>query len=118
MAYSAIQLAELPARERGVCCEPPRTLPRKRVDELTDVLKALADPTRVEIVSILREAKAPVCICDLTAAFELSQPTLSHHMAKLREAGIVEAEKCGIWIHYRLSAELPEAARRLVDAIG
>ena len=114
----AVQTDPTTERQRGVCCALPRRLRPEKVDQLTDVLKALADPTRVEIVSILRSAEQPVCICDLTAAFELSQPTLSHHMAKLRDAGLVEVEKRGIWAFYRLRTDLPAAARRLVEAIA
>ncbi len=110
-------MASVPVRERGVCCAPVRRLAPKRVEQLSELLKALADPTRVEIVAILREAKDPLCICDLTAAFDLTQPTLSHHMAKLREAGIVESEKRGIWTFYRLRDDLSPEARRLVNAV-
>jgi ArsR family transcriptional regulator len=116
--FPTIPLVELPVRERGVCCVPARRLPAERVNELTGVLKALADPTRVEMVAILKEAGVPMCICDLDAAFDLSQPTLSHHMAKLKDAGLVEAVKQGIWVFYRLRDDLSPAARRLVDAIA
>ena len=111
-------VGELPIRLRGVCCAPPRRLRPERVDELSGVLKALADPTRLEIVAILRDATDPVCVCDLVAAFDLSQPTLSHHVAKLREAGLVDAEKRGLWTFYRLRDDLAAGARRLVDAIA
>lgn len=93
-------------------------MPAARVEQLSEVLKALADPTRLEIVAILRDATEPVCVCDLTTTFDLSQPTLSHHMARLREAGLVESEKRGIWSFYRLRGDLPAPARRLVEAIG
>jgi ArsR family transcriptional regulator len=69
------------------------------------------------MVAILRDAEAPVCVCDFTAAFELSQPTVSHHMAKLREAGLVESEKRGIWSFYSLRRDLPAATRRLVESL-
>lgn len=111
-------MTELPVRERGVCSAPPRRMRAQRVAELTRVMKALADPTRLEIVAILREAEQPVCICDLTEAFDLSQPTLSHHMAKLRDAGLVEAGRNGIWCFYSLRADLPAAVRRIVEAIA
>lgn len=104
-------------RERGVCCTPPRRLRPERVAQLSDVLKALADPTRLEMAAILRDADEPVCICDLTAAFDLAQPTVSHHMARLREAGLVAAQKQGIWTFYRLRDDLPAPVRRLVDAV-
>lgn len=109
---------ELPVRERGVCCTPEKRMRPERVEQLSDVLKALADPTRLEMVAIIRDAKAPVCICDLTATFDLSQPTVSHHMARLREAGLVEAEKRGIWSFYRLRTDLPTPVKRFVEAIG
>jgi ArsR family transcriptional regulator len=109
---------ELPVRQRGVCCAPPRRLRAEKVAELSGLMKALADPTRLEIVGILREAKEPVCICDLAAAFDLSQPTLSHHMAKLRDAGLVESGKSGIWCFYSLRKDLPASIQRIVEAVA
>ncbi len=82
------------------------------------MLKALADPTRLQIVLVLRDAAKPVCVCDFTAAFDLAQPTVSHQRAKLREAGLVEATSEGIWTYYRLRHDLPGPVRRLVDAVG
>lgn len=76
--------------------------------ELAATFKALADPTRVAIVN--RLAAGECCVCDLTAAFELSQPTVSHHLRILRDAGLVEAERRGTWAYYRL---LPLAIERL-----
>lgn len=108
----------LPERERGVCCPPRLVMPATKVDDLAVVLRALADPTRLQMVLALRGSEAPVCICDFTAAFDLSQPTLSHHMAKLREAGLVEAERNGIWTYYRLRRDLPVSVRRLVESLG
>jgi|SRR5919201_2740499 ArsR family transcriptional regulator len=108
----------LPERERGVCCTLELELPAGRADEIVDVLKALADPTRVQMVLALREAKEPACICDFTATFGLSQPTVSHHMKKLRDAGLVEASRQGIWTYYRLRPHLPERVRRILDALG
>jgi len=92
-------------------------MPAKQVEQLSDVLKALADPTRLEIVGILRDATEPVCVCDLTSTFDLSQPTLSHHMARLRKAGLIESEKRGIWAFYRLRTDLSPQVRRFVEAI-
>jgi ArsR family transcriptional regulator, arsenate/arsenite/antimonite-responsive transcriptional repressor len=108
----------LPDRERGVCCTVDLALPASRASEIADVLKALADPTRVQIILSLRAAKAPVCVCDFTAAFGLSQPTISHHIGKLREAGLVEATKQGVWSYYRLAPHLPTQVRRIVEALG
>jgi ArsR family transcriptional regulator len=115
MATTTLPLVE---RERGVCCVPKKVPRADRVEAAADVLKALADPTRLAMALILRDAEEPVCICDLVGAFDLSQPTVSHHMARLREAGLVESEKQGIWAFYRLRRDLPTATRRIIDAIG
>ncbi|HET8569693.1 MAG TPA: metalloregulator ArsR/SmtB family transcription factor [Candidatus Limnocylindria bacterium] len=109
----------LPAalRTKGTCCVIQDRPSERRADATAGLFRALADPTRVAIVSILRDAKDPVCICDLVATFELSQPTVSHHMARLREAGLVESIRSGIWAFYRLRRDLPAPARRVIDAI-
>ena len=77
---------------------------------LAAVFKALADPTRVAIVSRLALAVEKCCVCDLTAAFDLSQPTVSHHLRILRDAGLVESERRGTFAYYWL---VPEAIERL-----
>jgi len=63
-------------------------------------LRAAADPTRLGVLQLLAAAKAPVCVCDITARFRLSQPTISHHLRILRRAGLVSASRRGIWAHY------------------
>ncbi|MGH2379504.1 MAG: ArsR/SmtB family transcription factor [Candidatus Limnocylindria bacterium] len=108
---------ELPVRERGVCCAPALPLGPEKAGELAAVLKALADPTRLQMTLILRDAKEAVCICDLTGAFDLGQPTIWHHMARLREAGLVDSEKRGIWAYYWLRKDLSPATRALLAAL-
>ena len=111
-------LRELPViRERGTCCELPVTVDLEWATRQADLLKALADPTRLTMVAALRSAAEPVCICDFTGALSLSQPTISHHMAKLREAGLIESEKRGIWVYYRLRAGLPGNVTKLLDTL-
>ena len=88
-------------------------MPREEADRLAATFKALADPTRVAIVNRL-SAGTDVCVCDLTDAFELSQPTISHHLGVLRAAGLIEGEKKGTWSYYRL---VPGAVERLRDAL-
>jgi ArsR family transcriptional regulator len=98
-----------------ICCGPAtQPLPQEARDELAARFKALADATRVAIVN--RLAAAPeVCVCDLTAGFELSQPTISHHLKILREAGLVESNRRGTWAYYRL---VPAAIESLRGALG
>ncbi|TML59517.1 MAG: helix-turn-helix transcriptional regulator [Actinobacteria bacterium] len=104
-------IAVLPA----ICCGPetePLTPPER--DELAARFKALADPTRVAIVNRLSVADE-VCVCNLTQTFDLSQPTISHHLKVLRDAGLVEASRRGTWAYYRL---VPEAIAALRLALG
>ena len=82
------------------CSDAPPLAPETRA-ALAERLKALADPTRIGIVNRLAGADE-LCVCDLTDAFDLSQPTISHHLRVLREAGLVEARKQGTWAYYRL----------------
>ena len=74
--------------------------------------KALADPTRVNLVAMLAGAPGSLCVCELEAAFDLSQPTISHHLKLLREAGIVSSSRRGSNVHYTLDAD---ALRELVS---
>ena len=98
-----------------ICCGPEvEPLDRDASERLAARFKALADPTRVAIVNAL-SASGEVCVCNLTATFELSQPTISHHLKVLRQAGLVEASRRGTWAYYRL---VPEAIDALRGALG
>ncbi len=103
-------------RERGVCCDLPMVQESWAI-ERAELMKALADPTRLTMLASLWKSGAPICICDFTAGLELTQPTISHHMAKLKEAGLVDSEKRGIWIYYRLRDKLPTATRKLLSQL-
>jgi ArsR family transcriptional regulator len=104
-------IAILPA----ICCGPEaEPLAVHERDQLAAKFKALADPTRVAIVNCLSAADE-VCVCNLTDTFHLSQPTISHHLKILREAGLVTASRRGTWAYYRL---VPEAIAELRGALG
>jgi len=108
---------ELPVlRQRGVCCGLPE-VNATWAEGTAGLMKALADPTRLTMVASLWKANAPICICDFTAGLELSQPTISHHMAKLKEVGLVESEKRGIWVYYRLRSDLAPGTRNLLSEL-
>ncbi len=97
------------------CCAPGAPLlPESERTALAERFKALADPTRVGIVNRLAGADE-VCVCDLVARSALSQPTISHHLRLLREAGLVESERRGTWAYYRL---VPQAIDDLRAALG
>jgi len=78
--------------------------------DLASIAKALSDPIRVQLVDVLRKHAGMVCVCELVDLFDVSQPTISHHLRALRDAGIVESEKQGLWAYYYV---LPEALDRL-----
>lgn len=79
-------------------------------EQIADIFRAVADPTRAQILHMLRAAWEPVCVCDFTAVFELSQPTVSHHLGKPRQAGLITSFKKGIWTFHRRAEPLPAAA--------
>lgn len=98
-----------------ICCTPAAPLlSQPEAEELAARFKALADPTRIAIVNRLSAADE-VCVCDMNAAFDLSQPTISHHLRILRDAGLVDVSRRGTWAYYRL---VPEAIAALQGALG
>ena len=100
-------LAVLPT----LCCGPGTPpLAQAERDLLAARFKALADPTRVAIVNRLAAADE-VCVCDFVASLDLAQPTISHHLKILRDAGLVEASRRGTWAYYRLVPEAIDALR-------
>jgi ArsR family transcriptional regulator len=88
-------------------------LPAPEQERLVGVFKALADPTRLEILRLLAVQRGPTCVCDVVAHFGLAQPTISHHLRVLREAGLLRASKLGVWSFYEPD---PEARRVLSEA--
>ena len=111
----AVDLALAPKTKRApgdVCCEPVvyPDVDRERALRMADVAKALGDPVRLQLVDVLRKHAGKVCVCELVPLFDISQPTLSHHLKKLREAGIVDSERRGLWAYYYV---LPGALEEL-----
>jgi ArsR family transcriptional regulator len=98
------------------CCSvrAVRPLPARDQERLVAAFKALADPTRIEILRLVGAQSGPVCVCDIVDRFDLAQPTISHHLKVLREAGLLRTSKIGIWAFYELDAE----ARDLLDEAG
>jgi ArsR family transcriptional regulator, arsenate/arsenite/antimonite-responsive transcriptional repressor len=86
----------------GPCCEPVvyPDVEREQAERMATIAKALGDPIRLQLVDVLRKHAGRVCVCELVPLFDLSQPTVSHHLRKLREAGIVGFERQGLWAYY------------------
>jgi ArsR family transcriptional regulator len=88
------------------CCTPlgPAPLSNEEAERMAGALRVLADPVRLQIVSLLGSTEE-ACVCDLTAPVGVSQPTVSHHLRVLLDAGLVEREQRGRWVYYRLRPE-------------
>ena len=85
------------------CCESKPAPKVRDLEALTKVYAALADPTRLRILALLRDGE--VCVCHLHASLDVPQPTASRHLAYLRKAGLVDARRAGVWMHYRLTPQ-------------
>jgi ArsR family transcriptional regulator len=100
-------LTLLSPAETAACCAPLSAEP---------LLKALADPVRLRLMSLVASRPdGEACVCDLNDAFDLSQPTISHHLKVLHEAGLVDRDKRGVWVYYRVR---PQALASLGALIG
>ncbi len=109
----SIDLVLAPKRKRLAgepCCEPVvyPDVEREKAARMAVVAKALGDPVRLQLVDVLRKHAGRVCVCELVPLFEIAQPTLSHHLKKLREAGIVDSERRGLWAYYYVNPEALE----------
>jgi ArsR family transcriptional regulator len=83
---------------------------------LAPMFKALGDPVRLRLMSMIASAGSEACVCDLSAEFDLSQPTISHHLKVLREAGLVDSQRRGTWVYYRVHPEALRLLSGLLDA--
>jgi ArsR family transcriptional regulator, arsenate/arsenite/antimonite-responsive transcriptional repressor len=108
-----LELAPKTKRPPGErCCEPVvyPDVERAQAARMAEVAKALGDQVRLQLVDVLRRHAGKVCVCELVPLFDISQPTLSHHLSKLRAAGIVDSERRGLWAYYYVK---PEALKEL-----
>src|SRR4051795_10980984 len=89
--------------ETVACCSPldKQPLEREQAERIAPLLKALADPVRLRLLSLVAShADGEACVCDLNDAFDLSQPTISHHLKVLHEVGLLDRSKRGVWVYY------------------
>jgi ArsR family transcriptional regulator len=111
----SVDLELSPKQKRGAgepCCEPVvyPDVQREQAVRMAAVAKALGDPIRLQLVDVLRQHAGKVCVCELVPLFDVAQPTLSHHLGKLRQAGIVDSERQGLWAYYYV---IPDALEEL-----
>ena len=105
MSKSVLELTPV---ETVACCAPLATEPLSAdaAERIAPLLKALADPVRLRLLSLVAShGDGEACVCDLNDAFDLSQPTISHHLKVLHEAGLLDRTKRGVWVYYRIQAE-------------
>ncbi|MET7683832.1 metalloregulator ArsR/SmtB family transcription factor [Streptomyces sp. NPDC005423] len=105
-------------QDADACCPAMLTAPMDegRAVELAKVFKALGDPVRLRLLSMIASRDGgEICVCDLTPAFALSQPTISHHLKLLKQAGLIASERRGTWVYYRL---LPATTDRLAQVLS
>jgi ArsR family transcriptional regulator len=102
------------------CCAPlgAPVLDEEEALATAEVFRALADPARVRIVNVLATTGEPVCVCELIEPLELSQPTVSHHLKKLLDAGLLEREQCGKWAYFSLKRDAVEKLAAVADLKG
>ena len=104
--------------DTAACCSPLTSEPltMEQATQVAPMLKALADPVRLRLLSLVASHQdGEACICELNDAFDLSQPTISHHMKVLHEAGLVDRDKRGVWVYYQVR---PQALASLGTLIG
>lgn len=129
MAAGPIAIESKKKRPAGEPCCVPVAYPdidREKAERMAQRAKALADPVRIQLVDVLRGHAGKVCVCELVPLFDLSQPSISHHLKVLREAGVVASERQGLWSFYyvvpgaleELSAWLRASSRRETGRTG
>jgi ArsR family transcriptional regulator len=109
----AVDLELAPKQKRPAgepCCEPVvyPDVERREAEQMARVAKALGDPIRLQLVDVLRKHAGKVCVCELIPLFDVGQPTVSHHLKVLRDAGIVDSERRGLWAYYYVKTDALE----------
>ena len=114
-----LELAPKQKRAAGEPCCQPVVYPdveRRQAERMAAVAKALGDPIRLQLVDVLRKHAGKVCVCELTPLFDVGQPTVSHHLKVLREAGVVDSERRGLWAYYYVRPEALEEVSRWLSS--
>lgn len=96
-ADPTIQIAQT-----GESCSTPSTMSDQEAERFASLFKAISHPVRVKMLDIIHRANTEVCVCDVEACFDLSQPTISHHLKILRDAGLIASEQRGLWVYHRI----------------
>ncbi|HEY3958150.1 MAG TPA: metalloregulator ArsR/SmtB family transcription factor [Streptosporangiaceae bacterium] len=109
------------AQDDAVCCAPlsQGPLSLEQAEQVAPLLKALADPVRLRLMSLVASRPGgEACVCDLTAGFDLSQPTISHHLKVLHEEGLLDRDKRGVWVYYKVRSQAMASLGALIGYPG
>jgi ArsR family transcriptional regulator, arsenate/arsenite/antimonite-responsive transcriptional repressor len=121
VSKSVIELPLVLPDSALACCAPLAREPMTadQAEQVSGLLKAIADPVRLRLMSmVLSHQGGEACVCDLTPAFDLSQPTISHHLKVLHEAGLLDREKRGVWVYYKAKPEAMTAMTSLFASVS
>jgi ArsR family transcriptional regulator, arsenate/arsenite/antimonite-responsive transcriptional repressor len=114
-------LLELTPVQTVACCSPltKEPLSSDQADRISPLLKALADPVRLRLLSLVASHQdGEACVCDLNDAFELSQPTISHHLKVLHDSGLLDRSKRGVWVYYRVNTQALADVGALIGGVA
>ena len=118
---NSLVLEPVPGSASAVACCPPLTrtaLTPDQAETAAVMFKALGDPVRLRLLSMIASrTEGGVCVCELTPAFELSQPTISHHLKLLRQAGLVDCERRGTWVYYWVRPETTDRMAAMLNSV-
>jgi ArsR family transcriptional regulator len=121
MSKSSAAVLELSAGQVVACCSPltAQPLTSEEAARIAPLLKALADPVRLRLLSLVAShADGEACVCDLNDAFDLSQPTISHHLKVLHQARLLDRSKRGVWVYYRVNGAVMTDVAQLLGSTG
>ena len=108
--------------DRSIACCPPllhEPISGEQADRVAPMLKALAEPVRLRLLSLVAaHAGSEACVCELTDAFDLSQPTISHHLKVLHDVGLLSRSKRGVWVYYAVRREALADLGALIGGVG
>lgn len=108
----------LPITDTSACCAPAgESIEPAEASELAALFKALGDPVRLRLLALIAANPDQTCVCDLLECFELKQPTISHHLKTLRQAGLVDCERRGTWVYYWVIPDTFARARKILDLV-
>jgi ArsR family transcriptional regulator len=117
MSKSVLELTPV---QSAACCAPlsREAMSQEQAEQVAPLLKAIADPVRLRLMSlVLSHEGGEACVCDLNDAFDLSQPTVSHHLKVLHDVGLLDREKRGVWVYYRARPQAMAALAALIAPV-